>query len=327
MSSSPFEHYNTCFDAGALLERFSAKKLFAQKQLITNFLGVVIRPTYLPGILSGRESTVEPIPVPANWHADIAEWGAVLRAVDLAPGPGFVMGELGCGWGCWMANSGVVARSRGLTPILFGIEGDEGHCRFAEDCMSINGFQEDQYKVLRGVAACGSGRALFPKQERSGLSWGLEPIFGASAGELDRARKEGSHDIVEMVPLSQMFAKQQRVDLLHIDIQGGELDLIRSSIDFLTTSVAYIVIGTHSRSIEGALIDQMVDAGWLLEMERPAIFNLPLNGIASTTVDGVQGWRNPRLLPPQSEEVRKANRASLKAKLKSLVKRFGLRRR
>jgi hypothetical protein len=40
---------------------------------------------------------VEPIPIPANWHADIAEWAAALRAVDLARGS-FTMAELGCGW-------------------------------------------------------------------------------------------------------------------------------------------------------------------------------------------------------------------------------------
>jgi hypothetical protein len=40
---------------------------------------------------------VEGIPIPANWHADIAEWAAALRAVELAEET-FTVVELGCGW-------------------------------------------------------------------------------------------------------------------------------------------------------------------------------------------------------------------------------------
>ena len=47
---------------------------------VTNFLGVKISPRYFPGILDGKAGTVEPIPIPANWHADIAEWAGALRA-------------------------------------------------------------------------------------------------------------------------------------------------------------------------------------------------------------------------------------------------------
>ncbi len=37
----------------------------------------------------------------------------------------------------------------------------------------------------------------------------------------------------------------------------------------------------------------MLKEGWLLEMDRPAIYNLH-NGVPTLRVDGVQGWRNPR---------------------------------
>ena len=57
-----------------------------------------------------------------------------------------------------------------------------------------------------------------------------------------------------------------------------------------------ILIGTHSREIEGRLFEYLLGAGWLLEMERPALLTLHA-GAPIVTVDGVQGWRNPRLLP------------------------------
>ncbi|UEM21144.1 hypothetical protein JL100_029475 [Skermanella mucosa] len=52
-----------------------------------------------------------------------------------------------------------------------------------------------------------------------------------------------------------------------------------------------MVIGTHSRQIEGRLMDSLPKAGWTLEMERPAIIRLS-EGTQLTLVDGIQGWRN-----------------------------------
>jgi hypothetical protein len=57
------------------------------------------------------------------------------------------------------------------------------------------------------------------------------------------------------------------------------------------------VIGTHSREIEGELFATLLADGWVLEIERPAILELAKGKPPKTHGDGVQGWRNPRLLP------------------------------
>ncbi len=59
-----------------------------------------------------------------------------------------------------------------------------------------------------------------------------------------------------------------------------------------------MIVGTHSRKIDGDLIDLMWRQGWVLEEEMPARFNflgfLPtLEGM--TYSDGTQVWRNPQL--------------------------------
>jgi len=72
--------------------------------------------------------------------------------------------------------------------------------------------------------------------------------------------------------------------------------LIAGCISGLTRSVAYLVIGTHSRAIEGRLFETLGAAGWRLEMERPAILAFGAKGPEVVT-DGVQGWRNPMLRP------------------------------
>lgn len=297
MSQSPFYHYHSLFDPVGLVRKYAVGALTAHLGYQTNFMGVRVDPRYLPEVLGSRVGELEGLPIPANWHADLAEWGAALRAVDIAPGPDFVMAELGCGWGCWMTNTGVAAKKRGLRVKLMGIEGDAGHCEFARECLLTNNFEDAEFSVTRGVAAAQCGQALFPKQDRPGVAWGLEPVFGASAEQVHRATAGGSFDVLPMIPLAELFSDVSRVDLLHVDIQGGEGDLLDGTRAVLDEKVAYIVVGTHSRQLEGRIMTTMLQAGWILEMERPAVLALNARGEPRIEVDGVQGWCNPRLHP------------------------------
>ncbi len=292
---SPFFHYNARFDAHALMRRHQAPDLRPDPHYLINFLGVRIDPKFCPPLLDGRAGEVEDIPIPANWHADIAEWAAALRAVDLARDR-FTIIELGCGWGCWMNNTGVAARRAGLDVRLIGIEGDAGNLGFAREAVAANGFSESQVSLTLGIAAASNGTALFPRQSQAGSSWGLEPVFGATEAARAAAVRSGSHDERPMVALQDLAAAHERIDLLHVDIQGGEADLIAGCLDLLAQKVAYMLIGTHSRGIEGRLFDLLVAAGWRLEMERPAILSLA-GERPVVLVDGVQGWRNLMLLP------------------------------
>jgi hypothetical protein len=79
-----------------------------------------------------------------------------------------------------------------------------------------------------------------------------------------------------------------------MDIQGGEDELIRDGGRFISDKVAYLVVGTHSRAIEGRIVDLLQALEWRLEIERPAILTIE-NGSPKTRVDGIQGWVNPRM--------------------------------
>ncbi|MBL6079103.1 hypothetical protein JMJ56_13885 [Belnapia sp. T18] len=292
---SRFFHYTAVFDPEEVMRRHAATGLAPRPGYLTNFLGVVIDPKFFPTILDDRAGTVEGIPIPANWHADIAEWGAALRAVDLARGS-FTVIELGCGWGCWLNNTGVAARRAGLSVHLIGVEGDRGHIGFAEEATTANGFAPEQRSLHHGIAAAASGTALFPRQQHAGMSWGLEPVFGATEAQREAALRSGDYEVLPMVSLAELAAPHARIDLLHVDIQGGEADLVEAAMPLLREKVAYLLIGTHSRPIEGRLFQALRASGWQLEIERPAFPN-PQDLVGSVAVDGVQGWRNPALLP------------------------------
>lgn len=292
---SPFYHYNAAFDPQEVIRRHAVPDLHPSDGYFTNFLGVRIDPAFFPAFLKDREGQVEGLPIPANWHADIAEWGAALRAVDLARGR-FTIVELGCGWGCWMNNTGVAARRAGLDVHLIGVEGDAAHVAFARQACLANGFALNQVTLHRGIAASASGVALFPRQEQGGEHWGLEPIFGATEAQRRDAIQSGRYDELPMIALDEVTAPHDRVDLLHIDIQGGEADFIAGCLPVCDAKVAYLLIGTHSRQIEGRITDTLSRAGWKLEIERPAIFSFE-GDAPLLIVDGVQGWRNPTPCP------------------------------
>jgi len=291
--TSPFMHYAATFDPQEVIRRHAAADVQSMPGYLTNFLGVHTDPKFFPDILKGRGGEVEGIPIPCNWHADVSEWGAALRAVDLAHHD-FTVVELGCGWGCWLNNTGVAARRAGLGVHLIGVEGDAGHLKFAEEAYGVNRFGAQQVTLHRGIAAPRAGVALFPRQQRAGVEWGLEPIFDATEEQRLLAAQSGSHDELPMIALEKLVAPRRRVDLLHIDIQGGEADFIAGCLSVMNSKVGYLVVGTHSRQIEGRIMDTLLGAKWKLEIERPAIVSL--SGDAPVvTVDGVQGWRNPRL--------------------------------
>ena len=260
---------------------------------IVNFLGVAMNVDFMPD-LNLPANVLDPVPIPANYHADMAEWAAILRAVDLAKDR-FTCIELGCGWAACLTNAGTAAKSRGLDVRLIGVEGDPGYVTFARECLTTNGFAEQEFTIERGIAGAGEGFAFFPKQDRTGSNWGLEPVFTDDSAVREKLSQSGDYEEIEIVPLPRILESTDRVDLLHMDIQGGEDELVRSTIDVLSDKVAYCFVGTHSRQIEGRMLDAFYAAGWKLEIERPAVIDLP-DGAAYTRIDGVQAWRNPRLL-------------------------------
>ena len=85
----------------------------------------------------------------------------------------------------------------------------------------------------------------------------------------------------------------EQIDLLHVDIQGGEETLFINNECLLNKKVKSIIIGTHSRIIEGKLFEFFYKSGWNLVAERALIGELN-NGRHKNIVDGVQYWVNPQ---------------------------------
>lgn len=292
-------HYYCEFDAIALLQRFARADQVPSPDAVTNFLGVATPVAVFPPILTPLAGKIEGLPVPGNWHADVAEWAGALQAVERASGT-FRIVELGCGWGCWLVNMGRAARDRGLSVDLIGIEGDRHHLDNAHAVLQRNGFSDRDFTLHHGVAGPKAGQAIFPNPDADQAAWGGEAIFYPDAETLAQAAEDSSVQILTCQTLADLSGAQP-IDLLHIDIQGAEVDYVKGNMEGLQHYVRHVLIGTHSRVIEGQLMSHFSEAGWHLEMERPAVTPLK-NGAPRTQIDGIQVWRNPQLnLTPAQE--------------------------
>jgi hypothetical protein len=290
LPQSPFWNYLSAFDAIGTIKKYAGKQVRPSPGFATNFIGVRTRPAFYPNILTERTGTVDPPPIPANWHADIAEWASCLRSIDLA-GDRFVMLELGCGWGCWMNNLGVAAKSLGKKVRLFGMEADEDSLRFARLAFNDNGITEDEFTLVQGIAGKSGSVALFPRVGAEGGGGG-EAVFNPTSDQLRAALDSGEYVRIPVIDIDTLTRDEKRLDFVHVDIQGAELDLLTEQFDWLCRKVRYVFVGTHSKQIEGGLFELFTTGGhWKLEIERPAVFGLH-EGRPSVQIDGAQAWRN-----------------------------------
>jgi FkbM family methyltransferase len=235
------------------------------------------------------------LPVPADFHAETIEWIGLLKAVRGANGE-YVAMELGAGFGPWSIAGGVAARLRGIQNIrLCAVEADSDHFRFLRQHFIDNGFEPTRHTLVEAAVGTKAGVARWPIAENSAEAWGGRLIQNAPDGTGPQLENTKEVSIVSMLELVQ---REARWDLIHVDVQGDEVDICRSCIDELTARARWMIVGTHSRKIDGDLLELLWRAGWLLEHEKPSKFVFTLNPgtlEGMTTLDGTQVWRNPRL--------------------------------
>lgn len=74
------------------------------------------------------------------------------------------------------------------------------------------------------------------------------------------------------VSLPTLLKDVDRADVVHFDIQGSELDVIKGSIDTLNAKMHRLAIGTHGRDLEWQLMRLLDGKGWTLEIDKACAF-------------------------------------------------------
>jgi FkbM family methyltransferase len=282
----------------AILREFVNPDAKPEPGFLVDFLGSRIRSSSLWKQARALDGQVIGLPIPADFHAEAVEWIGLLKAVRSA-GDQYVAMELGAGFGPWVIAGAVAARRRGITDIrLCAVEGDPHHFQFLRQHFLDNGFDPDQHALLEAAVGVSAGEAHWPISEASSAAeeWGSRPL------ETDRDYRGlqfQNTQRIEVVSMRDVVMREPSWDLIHIDVQGDEVEICRSCMDELTSRVRRVIVATHSRKLDGDLLELMFRAGWHLEHEKPAKFAFMPNHTtleAMTTIDGTQIWRNPRIL-------------------------------
>jgi FkbM family methyltransferase len=273
-----------------LFSRFEPYRGVGQEGFVTDFLGVRTRIEFIEGIL-GMDGVVEGLPIPGNFHAEALEWAGVLRAVCDATDHLTAI-ELGAGWGPWLVACAIAAGKKGIQKVnLVGVDAVAGHVDFMHRHFLDNGLNPDDHVLLHGVAGAKDGHISFPAVDQPGLDYSAtiemdDPL-------LPRTVYSKSTEL-RMYSLNTLIAPHKLVDLVHIDVQGSEREVVLSSLAILSERVRWMVIGTHGRAIEQALLEGLHSSGWVLEADQSCRY-ASHQGKLLLDKDGCQIWRNPNL--------------------------------
>ena len=260
-----------------------------QPGFVTDFLGGRTRVGFV-NILTHYDGQVWPPPTEATYLFPMSEWVGTLRSVlEADPSRTFVAMELGAGWAPWCVASVYACRRRGLTRVrTTAVEASAGHVAFARQNFADNGVPESAYALLEGAVMPTDGWVEFPEVEHP------DADYGAAVGDVPLVGRPQSDKVVRVraYSIATLLTPEQRVDLMHIDIQGGEAEAVRAARHELKAKVRRMVIGTHSRGIEHQLLADLSADGWELEHDEACGYALN-NGKFSLHSDGCQVWRNP----------------------------------
>jgi FkbM family methyltransferase len=283
-----------------------------------DFLGRITRSRfiYTCGRLTGLVSHDPPIPSD-RVYADAIEYTGLLTAIRSVDDGHLVVAELGAGWGPWMAAAGVAARLKKIGKVdLIGIEGSRGKIEHMKDHLADNGLRprgpDDQTlhgnvgcRCVHGVIWSKTGTAQFPVFDPE-KEFGVAATTELAAGRgVDYRGLTFDYETVPAYRVQDILGEYRKVDFIHMDIQGAEVEVCRAAIEFLSDHVRYLFVATHSRKIEGELISLLLPRGFQVLREKPCRFRFdtwPGTLEALTIVDGGQLWRNSRFSRPASDE-------------------------
>ncbi len=274
----------------------------SQPGFIVDFLGARTRVSSLYDAVAPFAGSVQGPPLQGDYHAEAVEWIGLLKSARSARDK-FVAMEWGAGWAPWLVAGATAARVKGITDFkLYGIEADPHHFDAMTQHFVDNDLPPDEHVLLKAAVGTSADTARWPKELDAKNAWGARPVRIGSGEGVDQDYLNGRIQEfidVEVLAAAGLLEREPRWDMLHIDIQGWEGEVCRSCIELISERVKWVIIGVHSRLLDGDLMRLFHGAGFILEHEKPTRFRYA-RGMGTfesmVTGDGTQVWRNPRLV-------------------------------
>jgi FkbM family methyltransferase len=277
-----------------------------------DFLGATVSREFVAR-LGCADEPYEYEPILPFFDEEYFEWIHLLEAV-LEAQDTFTMIELGAGFGRWVVRGGLAARQRNLRFHLIAAEAEPTVYGWLRQNFANNGIPPDEHTLLHGAVTESPGPVAFYIGGPRGGQFDCNPNewYGQClakdydlAGELTADGEYANFPVichaggwrsieVQAVRLSSILKKLDRVDLIDMDIEGEELPIVRANIKTLDAKVKRLHIGTHSKEIEAALRELLLDHGWTCSADYSlfATAETPYGPISFQ--NGAQSWTNPR---------------------------------
>ena len=269
---------------------------------ISDYFGVRTRTEYVPWAsrLDGLSLGEPPIP-DDGVRAEAIEYFALLDSIDSTAGTSFTMVELGASYAPWGCMAGAIAKRLGKRATIRAVEASAYfHSLIAEnfaanDLSGKTPIADMDVAGIYGAVGIHKGSIFFPVVTSAFENGGQA---AAAAPVKDYTGRAVTHEEVPVRTLDEIFQGLDLIDFLHCDIQGSEGEVLIHGAPQISQKVRRMFIGTHSRKIEGDLIECYHKLGWRLARERPVTFNYRADlasVVGMTTRDGGQYWINTRL--------------------------------
>lgn len=265
---------------------------------------------WAPSALAG--TTSDRLPVPTDGYRSEAEEYVGLALSLTNERTSYRIVEVGAGWAPWAVMGVNLAKRLGKQATGIAVEADATRASWALQ----HAFDND----IRPVRIQGTSAEISEHLEHSDAElivvqaacWFEEttlrfPVLteddmgGAVSTELeanmDYRGAFFDHVDVSTVTLQSLIGGEEPTDLLHIDLQGRELDVILPNLELIAQKVRFLAVGTHNRYVEGMLQDQLLKREWALLMESPCatLFDGVKPSLTGfTTQDGNQLYANSR---------------------------------
>jgi FkbM family methyltransferase len=246
---------------------------------------------------------IQSLPVPDDQvHAETIEYVALLVGLERALQAGdktFTVVELGASYAPWATAAGVLARRAGCFEAinLVAVEASKNSIPTIVDHAARNGLRENvgvKMQAIHGAIYISDENVFFPKVNVAGDN-GAQIALAPVAQDYRGLKLE--YETVKGVSLATLCAGYDRIDFLHMDVQGAEAGLLNdeSFLSTLDARVATFFLATQSRLIEGIALQKLSALGWVLVRERPTTYRQndrtkDINGW--TLRDGGQLWLN-----------------------------------
>ena len=257
-------------------------------------------------------TTSDRLPVPTDGYRSEADEYVGLALSLTNERDSYRIVEVGAGWAPWAVMGVALAKRMGKRAVGLAVEADDTRAGWAVQHAHDNALDSERLQGSSADIALALGSSSADITVVQAACWFEETTlrFPVLTGEdmggavstdaeanMDYRGAYFDHVEVATVTLQSLIGGDEPTDLLHIDLQGRELDVILPNLELIAQKVRFLAVGTHNRYVEGMLQDQLLQREWALLLESPCTTHFDgvkpsLTGF--TTQDGNQLYANSR---------------------------------